>query len=96
VAGLVRKPGGHAAPAGQAVRSDPLRVQPTLGAFPQPQIVSLLEAQGIQSPLIKIHTGWLLIKHVDEIFNFIPVPGVAASSLVPDAPTPTAARSMGG
>ncbi|NIO82494.1 MAG: hypothetical protein GTN53_18040 [Candidatus Aminicenantes bacterium] len=40
-----------------------------------PQIVEVLAAQGVQAPLIKIHTGWLLIKHVDEIFNFVRVKG---------------------
>lgn len=50
-----------------------------------PQIVKMLEAQGVQTPLIKIHTGWLLIKHVDEIFNFIPVKGEKRFKiLVPD------------
>jgi protein-arginine deiminase len=50
-----------------------------------PQIVGMLEAQGAQTPLIKIHTGWLMIKHVDEIFNFIPAQGGKAFKvLVPD------------
>jgi protein-arginine deiminase len=50
-----------------------------------PQIVKMLEAQGVQTPLIKIHTGWLLIKHVDEIFNFIPAKeGKGFKILVPD------------
>ena len=53
-----------------------------------PQIVRMLEAQGVQAPLIKINTGWLLIKHVDEIFNFVPALGKAGKGfklLVPDA-----------
>jgi protein-arginine deiminase len=52
-----------------------------------PQIVETLEAQGVQTPLIKIHTGWLLIKHVDEIFNFIRVKSAAKGFkvMVPDA-----------
>jgi len=51
-----------------------------------PQIVRMLEAQGVQTPLIKIHTGWLMIKHVDEIFNFIPAKdGKGFKVLVPDA-----------
>jgi protein-arginine deiminase len=54
-----------------------------------PQIVALLEAQQVQTPLVKIHTGWLLIKHVDEIFNFVPVKskdnqGKTFKVLVPD------------
>lgn len=52
-----------------------------------PQIVRMLEAQGVQTPLIKIHTGWLLIKHVDEVFNFLKVKKAAKGFkvLVPDA-----------
>jgi protein-arginine deiminase len=50
-----------------------------------PNIVDMLKAQRVQTPLIKIHTGWLLIKHVDEIFNFIPVKGkIGFKILVPD------------
>jgi protein-arginine deiminase len=50
-----------------------------------PQIVQMLEAQAVQTPLIKIHTGWLLIKHVDEIFNFVPAKGGKGFKvLVPD------------
>jgi len=53
-----------------------------------PEIAAMLEAQGVQAPLIKIHTGWLLIKHVDEIFNFVPARGGKGFKLlVPDAPT---------
>ena len=52
-----------------------------------PEVAAMLEAQGVQAPLIKIHTGWLLIKHVDEIFNFVPVRGGKGFKLlVPDAP----------
>lgn len=59
----------------------------TTGKSLNPQIVKTLEAQGVQTPLIKIHTGWLLIKHVDEIFNFIPAGAGEAKGfkvLVPD------------
>ena len=53
-----------------------------------PEVAAMLEAQGVQAPLIKIHTGWLLIKHVDEIFNFVPARGGKGFKLlVPDAPT---------
>jgi protein-arginine deiminase len=37
-----------------------------------PQIVAMLDAQGIQAPAVRFDTGWLLIKHVDEIFAFVP------------------------
>ncbi|MFC2158551.1 protein-arginine deiminase family protein [Acidobacteriota bacterium] len=37
-----------------------------------PAIVDMLSAQGVQAPLIRIDTGWLLIKHVDEVFSFLP------------------------
>jgi len=52
-----------------------------------PLVVQMLEAQGVQTPLIKIHTGWLMIKHVDEIFNFVPSKGKEGKGfkvLVPD------------
>ncbi len=50
-----------------------------------PQILEFLEAQRLQSPLIRIQTGWLLIKHVDEIFNFVPArKGRGFKVLVPD------------
>ena len=53
-----------------------------------PEIAAMLEAQGVQAPLIKIHTGWLLIKHVDEVFNFVPAKGgMGFRLLVPDAQT---------
>jgi hypothetical protein len=59
----------------------------TTGNSMNPQVVQMLEAQGVQTPLIKIHTGWLLIKHVDEIFNFVPSKGKEGKGfkvLVPD------------
>lgn len=37
-----------------------------------PEIVGMLEAQGVQSPAIRLDTGWLLIKHADEIISFLP------------------------
>jgi protein-arginine deiminase len=37
-----------------------------------PEIVGMLEAQGIQAPALKLDTGWLLIKHVDEMISFLP------------------------
>jgi protein-arginine deiminase len=37
-----------------------------------PEIVGMFEAQGVQAPSIRLDTGWLLIKHVDEILSFVP------------------------
>lgn len=37
-----------------------------------PDIVALLEAQKLQTPAIRLDTGWLLIKHVDEMISFLP------------------------
>jgi protein-arginine deiminase len=37
-----------------------------------PEIVSMLDAQRIQGPALKLDTGWLLIKHVDEVISFLP------------------------
>jgi protein-arginine deiminase len=32
----------------------------------------MLNAQGVQGPALPLDTGWLLIKHVDEMISFIP------------------------
>jgi len=37
-----------------------------------PEIVAMLEAQKLQTPAIRLDTGWLLIKHVDEMISFLP------------------------
>jgi protein-arginine deiminase len=37
-----------------------------------PAIVGLLDAQGYQGPALALDTGWLLIKHVDEMICWIP------------------------
>ncbi len=37
-----------------------------------PEIVGMLDAQGIHGPALKLDTGWLLIKHVDEVISFLP------------------------
>ena len=37
-----------------------------------PEIVAMLDAQGVQAPTLRLDTGWLLIKHVDEIISFVP------------------------
>lgn len=41
------------------------------GVSMHPEVVEFLEAQRVQSPF-SINTSWLIIKHVDEIFNFLP------------------------
>lgn len=37
-----------------------------------PEIVAMLDAQGIQGPAVKLDTGWWIIKHVDEMVCFVP------------------------
>ncbi len=37
-----------------------------------PEIISMLEAQKIQGPALRLDTGWLLIRHVDEMISFLP------------------------
>jgi protein-arginine deiminase len=37
-----------------------------------PEIVAMLDAQGVQGPAVRFDTGWLLIKHVDEMIAFLP------------------------
>jgi protein-arginine deiminase len=37
-----------------------------------PEIVDMLNAQGVQGPAVKLDTGWLAIKHVDEMVCFVP------------------------
>jgi len=37
-----------------------------------PEIVSMLDAQGVQGPALRLDTGWLVIKHVDEMISFLP------------------------
>lgn len=37
-----------------------------------PEIAAMLEAQKLQSPAVHLDTGWLLIKHVDEMVSFLP------------------------
>ena len=63
-----------------------LEVSPAVPGFPagrvyygangdeslNPEIVALLDAQGVQAPAVRFDTGWLLIKHVDEIVAFVP------------------------
>jgi protein-arginine deiminase len=42
------------------------------GASLDPAIISLLNAQELQSPALCLDVGWLLIKHVDEMICFVP------------------------
>lgn len=37
-----------------------------------PEIIGMLNAQQVQSPALRIDVGWLTIKHVDEVFTFVP------------------------
>jgi protein-arginine deiminase len=37
-----------------------------------PDVVEFLKAQKVQGPPIEIDTSWLMLRHVDEIINFIP------------------------
>jgi protein-arginine deiminase len=37
-----------------------------------PAIVSMLDAQGVQGTPLRLDTGWLMIKHVDEVISFVP------------------------
>ena len=37
-----------------------------------PEIVAMLDAQGVQGPAVKLDTGWFRIKHVDEMVCFVP------------------------
>jgi protein-arginine deiminase len=77
-----------------------LEVSPPIPGFPlgrvyygangdeslNPEIVSMLDAQGVQGPAVRFDTGWLLIKHVDEMIAFVPTgqPDRPHKVLVPD------------
>lgn len=41
------------------------------GSTPNPRFVSLLEAQGLASP-VQLNTRWLYVGHVDEFMTFLP------------------------
>lgn len=51
-----------------------------------PLIVEMLNAQGVQGPALALDVGWLRIKHVDEMLNFVPSgdPEHPWKALVPD------------
>ena len=53
------------------------------GTTLHPELVSFLEAQEVQSPFW-VDTGFLTIKHVDEIFNFLPGPDGQPRMLLAD------------
>lgn len=42
------------------------------GASLNPEVVAMLDAQGVQGPALALDVDWLLIKHVDEMVSFIP------------------------
>ncbi|MDJ0557340.1 MAG: protein-arginine deiminase domain-containing protein [Microcoleaceae cyanobacterium MO_207.B10] len=42
------------------------------GVGMNPEIIDFIQAQKIQGPPVDIDTSWLMIRHVDEIFSFIP------------------------
>ena len=51
-----------------------------------PNTVAMLAAQEIQGPPVALDTGWLLIKHVDEMLCFVPSnePSIPWKVIVPD------------
>ncbi|MDX1972122.1 MAG: protein-arginine deiminase family protein [Candidatus Sumerlaeia bacterium] len=50
-----------------------------------PEVVSMLNAQGIQSEPLGLDVGWLQIKHVDEMISFVPTgPNGEFKVMVPD------------
>jgi protein-arginine deiminase len=46
---------------------------PETGITLHPEMVTFVEMQQVQSP-VSVDTSWLSVKHVDEIFNFLPGP----------------------
>lgn len=46
-----------------------------------PKLVAFLRAQGAQDPFW-VDTSWLTIKHVDEIFTFVPGPGGTPHAII--------------
>jgi protein-arginine deiminase len=51
-----------------------------------PEIIAMLDAQGVQGPAVELDTSWLVIKHVDEMVSFVPTgdPRHPHRVLVPD------------
>ncbi|GAA0587106.1 hypothetical protein GCM10010172_85240 [Paractinoplanes ferrugineus] len=45
-----------------------------LGGTPSPEVVTFLRAQAAQ-PVVVVDTSWLVVGHVDEFIQFLPVPG---------------------
>ncbi|MEN0110840.1 MAG: protein-arginine deiminase family protein [Planctomycetota bacterium] len=65
-------------------------VNPATGAQMHPEVVALLERQGLQSPL-PLDVGWLTIKHVDEMVSFLPA---RDGGFVVGVPNPLVAISL--
>ena len=73
-----------------------LDVSPALSGFPHgrfyygnsgtaslnPELVAMLNAQGVQGPGVELDTSWLFIKHVDELISFLPGPGGSPVMLI--------------
>jgi protein-arginine deiminase len=57
---------------------------PGTGNSLDPAIVSMINAQELQGPALPLDVGWLLIKHVDEIFCWVPTSSGGQKLLVPD------------
>ncbi len=50
-----------------------------------PEVLSFLDAQAVQGPVLSIDTGWLVIGHVDEEICFVPAnTGSPYRMLIPD------------
>ncbi len=49
-----------------------------------PEVIGFLEAQGVQAPVLRLDTSWLIIGHVDETVSWVPSDvGNAFRMLVP-------------
>ncbi len=57
---------------------------PATGNSFDPAIVSMINAQELQGPALALDTGWLLIKHVDELACWVPTTSGGQKLLVPD------------
>ncbi len=42
------------------------------GVTMHPDVVTFLEKQGVQTPIVAVDTSWLMIGHVDEVISFVP------------------------
>lgn len=57
---------------------------PATGHSLNPEIVDMLNAQELQGPALALDTGWLMIKHVDEMICWVPAADGGFRVLVPD------------